>query len=51
MLRRFLDWTTLTYSPSRMVVDDAYAKTWRTRREKVKALPIVGRFMRAWEAA
>ena len=51
MIRRFLEWTTLTYSPSRMVLDDAYAAAWLSRRLRAKRLPLIGVFFRAWERA
>jgi hypothetical protein len=51
IIRRFLDWSTLTYSPSRMAWDDAYAAAWMARRSAAKRLPILGRFFRAWEEA
>ncbi len=64
MIRRFLDWSTLTYSPSLMgaargeafvgVCDGpgmAYASAWWQRRERFARLPLLGRFFRAWDAA
>ncbi len=52
MIRRFLDWSTLTYSPSRMVADAGYAAAWAARRSAAKRLPWpIGALMRAWENA
>jgi hypothetical protein len=51
VIRRFLIWTTLIYSPSLMAIDPAHATAWFARRERAKQLPIIGAFFRAWERA
>ncbi len=51
LVHSFLDWSTLTWSPSRAAWDEGYVAAWNARRERAKALPLLGRFMRAWEAA
>jgi hypothetical protein len=49
--RRLLDWATITYSPSRWMVDPAYVEAWKRRHRKALGLPVVGRFFRAWDGA
>jgi hypothetical protein len=49
--RRLLDWATLTYSPSRWAVDPGYVEAWKRRHARALEMPVVGKWMKAWDEA